>query len=83
VRSLRPPYGLVQTLPLREVELLLATDAGLVAATTHSVYRLLPVPIGVQVYGTCISLVGSFCVCRFLAIWFGLMLGKCLQNPAA
>ncbi|KAH8942321.1 hypothetical protein BDL97_14G092800 [Sphagnum fallax] len=49
VRSLRPPYGLVQTLPLREVELLLATDAGLVAATTHSVYRLLPVPIGVQV----------------------------------
>lgn len=49
VRSLQTPYGLVQTLPLRDSQLLLASEAGLVAASDHSVYRLTPVPIGVQV----------------------------------
>lgn len=49
VRSLRAPFGLVQTLPLRDTHLLLATEAGLVASSDYQVYRLLPVPIGVQV----------------------------------
>lgn len=49
VRSLRAPFGLVQTLPLRDSHLLLATEVGLVAASDYQVYRLLPVPIGVQV----------------------------------
>lgn len=49
VRSLRAPFGLVQTLPLRDSQVLLATDSGAIAASDHSIYRLLPVPIGVQV----------------------------------
>jgi hypothetical protein len=46
---LRAPFGLVQTLPLRDSQVLLATDSGAIAASDHSIYRLLPVPIGVQV----------------------------------
>ncbi|KAG0561985.1 hypothetical protein KC19_9G108400 [Ceratodon purpureus] len=49
VRSLRAPFGLVQTLPLRDSQVLLATDSGAIAASDYSIYRLLPVPIGVQV----------------------------------
>ncbi|XP_024386372.1 vacuolar sorting protein 39 [Physcomitrium patens] len=49
VRSLRAPFGLVQTLPLRDSHVIFATEAGIIAASDYSIYRLLPVPIGVQV----------------------------------
>lgn len=46
---MRAPFGLVQTLPLRDSQVVLATEVGIIAASDHSIYRLLPVPIGVQV----------------------------------
>ncbi|KAG6549551.1 hypothetical protein Mapa_008932 [Marchantia paleacea] len=49
VRSLKPPHGLVQMLPLRDTQLLLSSDAGLIAATDTAIHRILPVPVGVQV----------------------------------
>lgn len=51
MRSLRSPYRLVQTLLLRDLHILVATEAGLVACTDTSIYRLLPVAISVQVRG--------------------------------
>ncbi|CAM6117042.1 unnamed protein product [Calypogeia fissa] len=49
VRSLRAPHGLVQMLALRDVNVVIATDAGLVAAMDYSIHRILPVPLSVQV----------------------------------
>ncbi|GLJ18916.1 hypothetical protein SUGI_0338060 [Cryptomeria japonica] len=49
IRSLRAPYPLVQTYPLRDVHLLLSSSNCVVAALENSAYCLLPVPIGAQV----------------------------------
>eukprot|EP00850_Spirogloea_muscicola_P007485 SM000038S14298 [mRNA] locus=s38:128851:133870:+ [translate_table: standard] len=49
VRSLDPPHALVQTLAVRGVTVLAANEAGVLAASESTVWRLLPVPLGVQV----------------------------------
>ncbi|KAH9332094.1 hypothetical protein KI387_004202, partial [Taxus chinensis] len=49
IRSLRAPYPLVQTFPLRDVHLLLASSNCVIAVLENSAYCLLPVPVGAQV----------------------------------
>jgi hypothetical protein len=50
IRSLRAPSALVQTVVLRDVQKLVQTDNCILAALSNSVYGLLPVPIGAQVW---------------------------------
>ncbi|KAL2632858.1 hypothetical protein R1flu_004337 [Riccia fluitans] len=68
VRSLKAPHGLVQMLPLSNIQLLLSSDAGLIAATESTIHRILPVPIPVQVVQ--LSASGNFldalALCRML-----------------
>ncbi|KAL3694865.1 hypothetical protein R1sor_008516 [Riccia sorocarpa] len=68
VRSLKAPHGLVQMLPLSNIQLLLSSDAGLIAATEATIHRILPVPIPVQVVQLAAS--GNFrdalALCRML-----------------
>eukprot|EP00897_Mesotaenium_endlicherianum_P007921 jgi/Mesen1/7157/ME000037S06517 len=49
VRSLRPGHALVQTLALKDVAGLVANPAGMLAFTASAVFRILPVPLAVQV----------------------------------
>ncbi|KAM6564586.1 hypothetical protein CsatB_024584 [Cannabis sativa] len=49
VRSLRPPYPLIQTVVLRNVRRLLRSNNSAVVALDNSVYGLFPVPLGAQI----------------------------------
>ncbi|KAF4393271.1 hypothetical protein G4B88_002005 [Cannabis sativa] len=49
VRSLRPPYPLIQTVVLRNVRRLLRSNNSVVVALDNSVYGLFPVPLGAQI----------------------------------
>ncbi|KAG9444669.1 hypothetical protein H6P81_016009 [Aristolochia fimbriata] len=55
VRSLRPPYPLVQTVHLRDVRHLLQSNDAVLAVLENSVYGLFPVPLGAQI----VQLTGS------------------------
>lgn len=74
IRSLRAPNALVQTSVLRDVQKLVQTDNCILAALSNSVYGLLPVPIGAQVfylsyyYGDCVG--GIISACAIFIIFF-------------
>ncbi|PKA52200.1 hypothetical protein AXF42_Ash010096 [Apostasia shenzhenica] len=49
IRSLRPPFPLVQTVVLRDVHLLQQSSNCVIAIVGSSIYGLLPVPLGAQI----------------------------------
>ncbi|EFJ23179.1 hypothetical protein SELMODRAFT_442906 [Selaginella moellendorffii] len=49
VRTLREPYSVVQMIAHKDKQLLQSSSFGLLAASENSVYKLVPVAIGVQV----------------------------------
>ncbi|XP_068646706.1 vacuolar sorting protein 39 [Aristolochia californica] len=55
IRSLRPPYPLVQTVHLRDVRHLVQTKDSVIALLENFVYGLFPVPLGAQIVQLTVS----------------------------